>query len=108
MKKKRNYGDSNVVPPLDTRKWAEWSAKRGRVNGEIWDSGLEDIENNLGSLDGDDASVSGAIMFDNSGIEMAEWEESNDGNDSGSEILEYGEGDELQACCTLLEISSLL
>lgn len=96
LKKKRNYGDSNVVPPLDTRKWAEWSAKRGRVNGEIWDSGLEDIENNLGSLDGDDGSASGAIMFDNSGIEMAEWEESNDGNDSGSEILEYGEGDELE------------
>lgn len=96
LKKKRNYGDSNVVPPLDTRKWAEWSAKRGRVNGEIWDSGLEDIENNLGSLDGDDASASGAIIFDNSGIEMADWEESNDGNDSGSEILEYGEGDELE------------
>ena len=96
LKKKRNYGDSNVVPPLDTRKWAEWSAKRGRVNGEIWDSGLEDIENNLGSHDGDDGSASGAIIFDNSGIEMAEWEESNDGNDSGSEILEYGEGDELE------------
>jgi hypothetical protein len=93
LKKKRAYGDSNVVPPLDTRKWAEWSAKRGRVNGGVWDSGFDDIENNVGSHD--DGSEAGAIVFDNSGIEMAEWDD--DGNNSGSEMeLEFGEGDELE------------
>jgi len=96
LKKKRAYGDSNVVPPLDTRKWAEWSAKRGRVNGGVWDSGFDDIENNGGSHgDGDDGSEAGAIVFDNSGIEMAEWEDN--GKDSGSEMeLEFGEGEELE------------
>ncbi|KAL7496990.1 hypothetical protein ACHAWT_005398 [Skeletonema menzelii] len=94
LKKKRAYGDSNVVPPLDTRKWAEWSAKRGRVNGGVWDSGFDDIENNNGGSR-DDCSEDGAIVFDNSGIEMAEWEGT--GNDSGSEMeLEFGEGDELE------------
>mmetsp|Transcript_1756 Transcript_1756/g.3752 ORF Transcript_1756/g.3752 Transcript_1756/m.3752 type:complete len:539 (-) Transcript_1756:21-1637(-) len=94
LKKKRAYGDSNVVPPLDTRKWAEWSAKRGRVNGGVWDSGFDDIENNNGGSR-DDGSEAGAIVFDNSGIEMAEWEE--DGNDSGVETeLEFGEGEELE------------
>ena len=87
LKKKRAYGESNFVPPLDTRKWAEWSAKRGR-NGGVWDSGLDDIENN--------GTEAGAIVFDNSGIEMAEWE-GGAGNDSGSEMeLEFGEGDELE------------
>jgi len=93
LKKKRAYGDSNVVPPLDTRKWAEWSAKRGRVNGGVWDSGFDDIENGAagGSRD-DDGSEAGAIVFDNSGIEMAEWED-----DSTSEMeLEFGEGEELE------------
>lgn len=97
LKKKRAYGDSNVVPPLDTRKWAEWSAKRGRVNAGVWDSGFGDIENNVASQD-DDSSEAGAIVFDNSGIEMAEWEDI--GNDSGSEMeLEFGEGEELEDKC---------
>jgi len=96
LKKKRVYGDSNVVPPLDTRKWAEWSEKRGRVangGGGVWDSGFDDIENGAagGSRD-DDGSEAGAIVFDNSGIEMAEWED-----DSTSEMeLEFGEGEELE------------
>ncbi len=91
LKKKRAYGDSNVVPPLDTRKWAEWSEKRGRVNGGVWDSGFDDIENGAGGSR-DDGSEAGAIVFDNSGIEMAEWED-----DAGSEMeLEFGEGDELE------------
>ena len=92
LKRKRAYGESNVVPPLDTRKWAEWSAKRGRVNGGVWDSDFNDIESNVGR---DDGSEAGAIVFDNAGIEMAEWENNDD--DSGSEmVLEFGEGDELE------------
>lgn len=91
LKKKRAYGDPNVVPPLDTRKWAEWSEKRGRVNGGVWDSGFDDIENGAGGSR-DDGSEAGAIVFDNSGIEMAEWED-----DAASEMeLEFGEGDELE------------
>jgi hypothetical protein len=96
LKNKRAYGDSNVIPPLDTRQWAEWSAKRGRVNGGVWDGGFDDIKNNLGYNDDDDGSEAGAILFDNSGIEMAEWEEEK-GNESGSDMeLEYGEGEELE------------
>ena len=121
LKRKRSYrnnsnNNQDEHPPLDTRQWGEWMAKRGNIieradggnfysSGGVWDAVDEDSsvwEDDV-HFPSDDA---GFIEFDNdindnvngNGIlEMAVFPTNNGITDASlSPELEYGEGEELE------------
>lgn len=84
-----NYGDEGYdegLPPLDTRKWGEWMARRAGVHtaaDDVWNDGVDTPwEEDDDEDDGDDEERplnNGRVVIE---LEMAE--------------LEYGEGEELE------------
>ena len=84
-----NYGDEGYdegLPPLDTRKWGEWMARRAGVHtaaDDVWNDGVDTPWEEDDDEDDDDDEErplnNGRVVIE---LEMAE--------------LEYGEGEELE------------
>jgi hypothetical protein len=88
-----NYGDEGYdegLPPLDTRKWGEWMARRAGVHtaaDDVWNDGVDTPWEEEDNDDDDDDDDEVRPLTENNGrvvieLEMAE--------------LEYGEGEELE------------
>jgi len=82
------------MPPLDTRKWGEWMAKRAQKGDDGFhysaSSRLGALNDTLDESDGEEDATQDVIEFDHEGLEMAKVSYGDDAE------LEYGEGDELE------------